>query len=881
MQILSNHARSKNSIIMMMAFFTILVLFLFVTPAQAETISIILEANQNIEFTNISGSSFTVTSTGYYDYVIYDLQTSAFTYARNESTYSSLTVNSGKRVIITNPNASSITISSSSTAFSPVITQDAALYKFTLDAGKNYEFINTSTTADRNISNNSNMYISFDYVKKNASGSVSWGNNRTYISIDIAKGGTTKVTANANMSCWYPRELYVSDVSYVEITETALYEFTLTAGKSYEFTNTSTTADRNITNNSGYYVSFDYVKKDAAGGVSWGNNVTYTPIYIIKGGTTRVTMNTNMSCWYPRELYVSDVSYVEIAETALYEFTMSVGKTYEFVNSASSNISITNSSNYLSTNRYDYYRFDQYSNVSIGESVNDSILIYACGRTMVYVPGTSNIYGWYPREIFETYITYNEIDPMNSVYPTDIVHSFYQEGVNTLFDTFYGGYVGSSTYAEISDLSPFLLGKDNDGSYVSLPKGSYTVLGFRQPIVNKQGISDLYIKGTGVAYEEAEVFVSSLDGVLHYLGTVAENKEIMSLDFDNAGITQPIIAVMIVGKDEGGACPGIDVVEVSGFTNLNIQISAADVENAYETIRNFLLGRLPSKWSDKAPMTIARTGMGVAQVNGKIYTVGGENYLTDGILDSIEEYDPQTNTWSPKSGKLQNPRLGFGIASASNKVYIIGGSSGNGCSAVLEEYDPSTDLCADKAPIQTARYGLAAIEANGKIYAIGGVNENGFLSTVEEYDPLTDTWVYKANMPTARAGLALASIDGKIYAIGGHNADEGYLNIVDIYDPSTDTWTTLSVNLPVAGTGCKAGVMDGKIYVIGGWNGNYLEDIAEYNPVTGNWRIWDGLKVPRTGIGAAAANNMIYVIGGCNFDEDEYFNHVNVFEGGY
>jgi len=780
MQNISNYRELRNPTIIISILFTILVLFLFFSSVQAETISISLMSNQSIEFTNYSGSSFKVTSTGYYDYVIYDMQTGAPDYANNR--YSSLTVNSGKRVIITNPNSSSITISSSSTAFNPVITQDAALYKFTLEAGKSYEFTNTSATDDRDITNNN---VSFDYVKKTASGSVSWGNDKTYVPIYISAGGTTKVTANADISCWYPRELFVQDVSYVEIEETALYEFTLEAGK-----------------------------------------------------------------------------------------------TYEFVNTTSSTINITNSSSSSGANRYDYFRFDQNSNLSTGKSVYGSILIYTGGRTVVYVPGTNNIYGWYPRDIFEAYVTFNETEKLDLVYPTDIVHSFYQNGVNTHFDNFYGGYANNSSYSEISDLSLFLLGQDSDGSFVSLPRGSYTVLGFKQPIVNKQGIFDLFIKGSGAAYEEAEVFVSSVDGVLHYLGTVTENKEIMSLELDDADIAQPIIAVMIIGMDEGGACPGFDVTEVSGFTNPDVQISASDIENAYEIIREFLMGRLPSKWSAKAPMITARTDMGIALANEKIYAIGGENYLTDGVLDSIEEYDPQADVWSEKSGKLQSPRLGFGTASVNSKIYTIGGSN-NGCSAIVEEYDPALDLMTYKAPMQTARYGVAAIENDGKIYAIGGVDESGFLNTVEEYDPLTDTWVYKANMPTDRAGIALASVDKKIYAIGGHNADESYLDTVEVYDPASDTWTSLETKLPICGTGCKAGVMDGKIYVIGGWNGSYIEDIAEYNPTTGMWRVWEGLRIPRTGIGVTALNNMIYVIGGNDFIEGRYSKLVNVFEGAF
>ncbi len=69
MQNMINHRELKNPTIMIIVFFTILILFSFISSVQAETISISLISNQSIEFTNSSGSSFNVTSTGHYDYV--------------------------------------------------------------------------------------------------------------------------------------------------------------------------------------------------------------------------------------------------------------------------------------------------------------------------------------------------------------------------------------------------------------------------------------------------------------------------------------------------------------------------------------------------------------------------------------------------------------------------------------------------------------------------------------------------------------------------------------------------------------------------------------------------------------------------------------------
>ncbi|MBI2323167.1 MAG: galactose oxidase, partial [Chloroflexi bacterium] len=88
-------------------------------------------------------------------------------------------------------------------------------------------------------------------------------------------------------------------------------------------------------------------------------------------------------------------------------------------------------------------------------------------------------------------------------------------------------------------------------------------------------------------------------------------------------------------------------------------------------------------------------------------------------------------------------RGGMGVAVGGNrKIYAIGGGNyGQGRQATVEEYDPETDTWRARAPMPTARSNLAAVAAaNGKIYAIGGCCPPGYgphLTTVEEYDPAT------------------------------------------------------------------------------------------------------------------------------------------------
>src|ERR1700674_1581572 len=53
-------------------------------------------------------------------------------------------------------------------------------------------------------------------------------------------------------------------------------------------------------------------------------------------------------------------------------------------------------------------------------------------------------------------------------------------------------------------------------------------------------------------------------------------------------------------------------------------------------------------WTTKASMPTARYALGSAEIDGKLYAVGGVIGLS-GYLSTLEVYDPATDTWTTRS----------------------------------------------------------------------------------------------------------------------------------------------------------------------------------------------------------------------------------------
>jgi len=186
-------------------------------------------------------------------------------------------------------------------------------------------------------------------------------------------------------------------------------------------------------------------------------------------------------------------------------------------------------------------------------------------------------------------------------------------------------------------------------------------------------------------------------------------------------------------------------------------------------------------WTTMEPMPTARSGLGVAVVNCKIYAIGGSAY--DGKLNTNEMYNPATGAWTTKT-PMPTPRHRFAIAVVDNKIYVVPTNEG-GWSDVLQIYGCETDTWSYGEDIPTLTNLPVAAATTGayapkRIYVMGGY-EIPITGLNQIYDPETDTWSLGTQMPTPRYSMGVAVVNEQYTPIG--------------YIPEFPSWTSLLIML--------------------------------------------------------------------------------------
>jgi N-acetylneuraminic acid mutarotase len=278
-------------------------------------------------------------------------------------------------------------------------------------------------------------------------------------------------------------------------------------------------------------------------------------------------------------------------------------------------------------------------------------------------------------------------------------------------------------------------------------------------------------------------------------------------------------------------------------------------------------------WSLGHAMPLARSEHAVAELDGRIWVLGG---YPPGRLPSnlVQIYDPATSRWS-LGPRLPQPIHHTHAAAVGGKLYVMGGEI-DGASTGRPEifvnhtwvHDPAVGGWVLRAPMPTARSGGAKAVIDGRIYVAGGRPPAGH--AFEVYDPATDKWEKLPDLPTQRNHLAMVALDGKIIVAGGRfgpGATAERTDVVEIYDPATRTWTK-GAPLPAPRGGITGAAHGGCMFVFGGEGERthvlgLTPNTYAYDPRANRWTTLPNLPIAVHGLkGTAVIGGRIFLPGG-------------------
>ncbi len=181
--------------------------------------------------------------------------------------------------------------------------------------------------------------------------------------------------------------------------------------------------------------------------------------------------------------------------------------------------------------------------------------------------------------------------------------------------------------------------------------------------------------------------------------------------------------------------------------------------------------------------------------DGRIMVAGGYSN-TGAVLQSVEVYDPSSNSWTNLGNILTTPRGGHTAtliprgANAGN-VLICGGQNAAGTvTNACDIFVPGSNSINAGPSMNGARWGhTAATMPNGKVLISGGLNStnlslaSSYNISQEIYDPVTNSFTPAASLMESMAfHNAVTLSNGNVLIIGGYN----YVNQRDIYSKDKD-----------------------------------------------------------------------------------------------
>ncbi|NXQ33455.1 NS1BP protein, partial [Alaudala cheleensis] len=277
-----------------------------------------------------------------------------------------------------------------------------------------------------------------------------------------------------------------------------------------------------------------------------------------------------------------------------------------------------------------------------------------------------------------------------------------------------------------------------------------------------------------------------------------------------------------------------------------------------------------------SPMQYARSGLGTAELRGRLIAAGG--YNREECLRTVECYDPEKDTWTFLA-PMRTPRARFQMAVLMGQLYVVGGSNGHSDDLSCGEmYEPEIDDWTPVPELRTNRCNAGEASQHPH-WGVGG-SASCYSLTIPSCFNRSVCPEWKAvhcgvlSLFAGRHQSAVCELGGFLYIIGGAES-WNCLNSVERYNPENNTWT-LMAPMNVARRGAGVAVREGKLFVAGGFDGTHAVNCVEmYDPARNEWKMMGSMTTPRSNAGITTVANTIYAVGG--FDGNEFLNTLEVY----
>ena len=274
--------------------------------------------------------------------------------------------------------------------------------------------------------------------------------------------------------------------------------------------------------------------------------------------------------------------------------------------------------------------------------------------------------------------------------------------------------------------------------------------------------NDKWTKKTSMPRPAHHAALASYNGKIYVLGGfVAPEKSPLPIgaawqpidntwEYDPAGDSWRALAPLPVKLGSGAA--------VEAFGKIHLIGGATTVEGSKAPFftfmgpcnvlnTNLVYDPTTDKWESRAPMAVPRNHSYSANVNGKIYVIGGRTghgfIMAAANTDAVEEYDPPTNTWSPPKDRMPTPRSGGGWGTDGKRIYVAGGEVTTkqlvGAYRAVEAYDPATNSWATLPPMPMPRHGFAAAVIGDRFYLASGMIQSAGAMAMQDPKLQVDT----------------------------------------------------------------------------------------------------------------------------------------------